>query len=102
MCNFFSGIRERWYALPNWQRHAGGTAVIVMLMAGVQDFILGGISWIGACVLAWLLAFAKEMLDSDCGSDTATDLWWNTVGVIFVLLVIMVLGNNIVWQVVVR
>jgi hypothetical protein len=91
------GIKESWYLLPNWQRHAGGSAVLVMIFTGIQQMIHSPLNWALSAVISLSLGVIKELLEEEnTWTEALKDIVWNILGVVFVVLCVFVLGNDLV------
>jgi len=71
------GLKERWYCLPKWQRHMGGSAVIVMVLAGIMQKTPYGIDWLVAGGGSLLVGIIKELLEDNTTKTFLIDVGLN-------------------------
>lgn len=89
-------IKKRWNELPNWQRHAGGSAVLVMVFSAFTQ-LWGPIDWAMGAFFALAYGVFKEAFfdKNNTIPEAMKDIAWNVIGIAFVILVLIVLGNKI-------
>jgi hypothetical protein len=80
------GIKNSWYLLPNWQRHAGGSWVLIMCVAGIMQRF-GDINWPLAGLIVFALGILKECFDKkNTLTEALKDIVWNILGILFGLI----------------
>lgn len=90
----FDQIKTNWYVLPKWQRHAGGSAVLVMCFAGLSQ-LWGPVDFMFGAIASLMFGVFKEGLENNTFETMMKDIALNLAGIIFTLLVLRILGNQI-------
>lgn len=88
------GIKEKWYGLPKWQRHAGGSAVLMMVFSAITQ-LWGPIDWVTGALASLIYGVIKEGLEDNTFATAMKDIMLNLAGVLFVIFVLIILGNKI-------
>ena len=89
-------LKERWYCLPKWQRHVGGSAVLMIVFSAIPQ-LWGAIDWSIGATAAMLFGAIKEGLEKNTIETAMTDIAMNMGGVGFVFWVLSLLGA-FTWQ----
>lgn len=88
------GLKVRWYALPKWQRHAGGSAVLVMIFSAISQ-LWGPIDWAFGALASMLIGVLKETKEKNTFASAMKDILLNMAGILFVIFALIILGNKI-------
>ena len=90
-----AGLKERWYRLHKTTRHAGGSAVLLMIAAGVMQMTGHTIDWAAAALISFVFGLIKELLQINTIKTLAYDVMLNSVGIALTVCALAALGNKI-------